>query len=433
MHTILPVFLIPVHYIIIYKIGKFISRKSAIYFVLLYSVFNLFSAYSGYSQGAFLLYRIWQGKSGVINIIIPILILTFLYLCDKKEVAVTDIIFIGMVLVAGLHATTVGIYLVPIAYFALVVGGFVTYRDIKNTCKLIIPIGIVIPFVLLKAYILFVSNLASGASGIEDITNGSETLNFISEFVEKYMANYSGFILLYAVAILYLLIYGSKKIKAVIVVPPIVLMITFVNPFLMDFISRHVTGIPVYWRLYWLLEIPLVIVTMFVTMMQEEQGKFRKVFAGIGVVIIAVSGSFILNGTGFEQRNNKYKLDFHTVQIVDSVNTDAQNQSVRLLLPLDWSYGVREYCGNIELLINRYTDETFQSSGKDNELEELYKELVNPLYVEKEWDAVELYTELKRYNVDYVVVLQDALEKNQIPGGLKMIYNNEEYGIYQVK
>ena len=115
MHTILPVFLIPVHYIVIYQIGKFISQRYAYHFVLLYSVFNLFSAYSGYSQGAFLLYRIWQGKSGVINIIVPILILTFLYICDKKDITVTDIIFTGMVLVAGLHATAVGIYLVPVA------------------------------------------------------------------------------------------------------------------------------------------------------------------------------------------------------------------------------------------------------------------------------------------------------------------------------
>lgn len=86
MHTILPVFLIPVHYIVIYQIGKFISQRYAYHFVLLYSVFNLFSAYSGYSQGAFLLYRIWQGKSGVINIIVPILILTFLYIYAIKKI-----------------------------------------------------------------------------------------------------------------------------------------------------------------------------------------------------------------------------------------------------------------------------------------------------------------------------------------------------------
>ena len=433
MHTILPVFLIPVHYIVIYQIGKFISQRYAYHFVLLYSVFNLFSAYSGYSQGAFLLYRIWQGKSGVINIIVPILILTFLYICDKKDITVTDIIFTGMVLVAGLHATAVGIYLVPVAYFTLVAGNFLIYRNIKNTCKLVVPVGIVMPFVLLKAYILFTSSLSSRASVVENVTDGSEALNFITEFVEKYMAGYSMIILLYGIAVLYLLIYGNKKIKAVVVMPSIVLMITFVNPFLINFIAQHVTGTPVYWRLYWLLEIPLVIVTMFVVMMQEEYDRHGKVFAGIGVVIIAISGSFILNGTGFEYRSNKYKLDSHAVQIADSVNADIQNQSARLLLPLDWSYGVREYCGNIELLINRYTDGTFQSSGKGDELEELYDELVNPLYVEKEWNSADLYTGLKKYDVDYVVIFQDALVNNQISDSLIKIFSNEEYGVYQVK
>ena len=304
-----------------------------------------------------------------------------------------------MVLVAGLHATAVGIYLVPVAYFTLVAGNFLIYRNIKNTCKLVVPVGIVMPFVLLKAYILFTSSLSSRASVVENVTDGSEALNFITEFVEKYMAGYSMIILLYGIAVLYLLIYGNKKIKAVVVMPSIV----------------------------------LVIVTMFVVMMQEEYDRHGKVFAGIGVVIIAISGSFILNGTGFEYRSNKYKLDSHAVQIADSVNADIQNQSARLLLPLDWSYGVREYCGNIELLINRYTDGTFQSSGKGDELEELYDELVNPLYVEKEWNSADLYTGLKKYDVDYVVIFQDALVNNQISDSLKKIFSNEEYGVYQVK
>ena len=53
------------------------------------------------------------------------------------------------------------------------------------------------------------------------------------------MAGYSMIILLYGIAVLYLLIYGNKKIKAVVVMPSIVLMITFVNPFLINFIAEE--------------------------------------------------------------------------------------------------------------------------------------------------------------------------------------------------
>ena len=56
----------------------------------------------------------------------------------------------------------------------------------ENTCKLVVPVGIVMPFVLLKAYILFTSSLSSRASVVENVTDGSEALNFITEFVEKY-------------------------------------------------------------------------------------------------------------------------------------------------------------------------------------------------------------------------------------------------------
>ena len=74
-----------------------------------------------------------------------------------------------------------------------------------------------------------------------------------------------------------------------------------------------------------------------------------------------------------------------------------------------------------------------RSSGKGDELEELYDELVNPLYVEKEWNSADLYTGLKKYDVDYVVIFQDALVNNQISDSLKKIFSNEEYGVYQVK
>ena len=79
-HTILPIFLIPLHYIVIYSIGKTIRNDVAEIFTLLYCMCNLFSGYSGYSQGAFLLFRIWQGKAVMINIVIPILLLWFMQL-----------------------------------------------------------------------------------------------------------------------------------------------------------------------------------------------------------------------------------------------------------------------------------------------------------------------------------------------------------------
>ena len=49
------------------------------------------------------------------------------------------------------------------------------------------------------------------------------------------------------------------------------------------------------------------------------------------------------------------------------------------------------------------------------------------------FNFVRYIEQLKKYDVDYVVIFQDALVNNQISDSLKKIFSNEEYGVYQVK
>ena len=83
-----------------------------------------------------------------------------------------------------------------------------------------------------------------------------------------------------------------------------------------------------------------------------------------------------------------------------------------------------------------YIPKSMKNPNKEKEAKTIavfFDELVNPLYVEKEWNSADLYTGLKKYDVDYVVIFQDALVNNQISDSLKKIFSNEEYGVYQVK
>lgn len=66
------------------------------------------------------------------------------------------------------------------------------------------------------------------------------------------------------------------------------------------------------------------------------------VTAGVGILIIIVSENYILNSTGFEHWTKRYKLNSHAVEIADKINFDADNQEVRLLLPVEWLYDIRE-------------------------------------------------------------------------------------------
>ena len=269
-HTILPVFFIPLHYLIMYLIGKKLYRDKGIYFVLLYAIVNMCSGYSVYSQGAFLLYRIWQGKAVLINCIIPLLILELLVIFEKSIVTGKDIAFLTLILYSGFGATTVGLYLAPIAYFSLVLSYTIYVRKWKNVMKLCIPVVFSMPYVFLKFILLY-----GNANGkvLDALTYNAENISWITEFFERFMNTNTLLVLTFALALCALFIGNNKKILISVALPSVVVILTFANPIWSTFTAKYITGSEVYWRLFWLLEIPLVLVCAMMQLIQQISKK----------------------------------------------------------------------------------------------------------------------------------------------------------------
>lgn len=86
-HTLVPVALIPVTYVIYNEIGKAVfgkSREKRYMFLSLFSVFALFSGVSYSTAERFMLTRTRQGKEALANIIIPLVVLLFLRITKKQ-------------------------------------------------------------------------------------------------------------------------------------------------------------------------------------------------------------------------------------------------------------------------------------------------------------------------------------------------------------
>lgn len=79
-HSIIPIIFISVSYILWWEVGKYLFRdheKRWIFFLFI-NLLNIFGNTSVYTQASFLLFRIWQGKALLPNVILPALLLTFL-------------------------------------------------------------------------------------------------------------------------------------------------------------------------------------------------------------------------------------------------------------------------------------------------------------------------------------------------------------------
>lgn len=86
-HTIIPIVFISISYILWWEVGKCLlkgNEKRWIFFLLI-NVINVFGNTSVYTQSSFLLFRIWQGKALLPNIILPSFLYFFLMLFGNKS------------------------------------------------------------------------------------------------------------------------------------------------------------------------------------------------------------------------------------------------------------------------------------------------------------------------------------------------------------
>ena len=87
-HSIIPFILLPLSYLVYFKIGQklFTAKKDRLpVFMILMALFQMFGNVSIYTNETFLLTRTWQGKSVAGNFILPAVFWIFLCLFEKAS------------------------------------------------------------------------------------------------------------------------------------------------------------------------------------------------------------------------------------------------------------------------------------------------------------------------------------------------------------
>lgn len=87
-HTIVPILYLLFYYAIAYGIGLFLfpdSGKKAKLFVLLICIFNMLGCVTRYTTSSFLLLRLWQGKSMIANLSLPLIVYCFMRLSENYK------------------------------------------------------------------------------------------------------------------------------------------------------------------------------------------------------------------------------------------------------------------------------------------------------------------------------------------------------------
>lgn len=86
-HSIIPIIFISMSYMLWWELGKYLfeSQEKRHIFFLFLNIINIYGNTSVYTQSSFLLFRIWQGKALLPNIIFPAILVLFLNIYDNSE------------------------------------------------------------------------------------------------------------------------------------------------------------------------------------------------------------------------------------------------------------------------------------------------------------------------------------------------------------
>lgn len=135
-HTILPLILIPLTYLIYYEIGKKLCKESTRQlsaFMIFVCMLQIFGNVSIYNNATFLLMRTWQGKSMLANVVIPAIFMVLLWLFEEepgKRAAKSGLWWLLLVLnIVAAMMSTASVFLNSLL---LAVMAFVLYFQEKN-------------------------------------------------------------------------------------------------------------------------------------------------------------------------------------------------------------------------------------------------------------------------------------------------------------
>lgn len=123
-HFVFPCIFVPIVYMIYGLIGNELfkkDKKQVFLFLIILNFLFIWGNYSARTNFTFLLFRIWQGKAVLANIIIPVTWLLLLK-AEDNDFKFVNFLLLFIVNLAGDFTTTMGIALVPIT---VMVVGFV--------------------------------------------------------------------------------------------------------------------------------------------------------------------------------------------------------------------------------------------------------------------------------------------------------------------
>ncbi|MBF0274862.1 MAG: hypothetical protein HQK84_06495 [Nitrospinae bacterium] len=443
-------------------ISKFVDKPlNAVIGSAMITGFLCIDGASNLSYGNFAFIRIYEGKAIMLSILIPLFTAFSIDFFHERNLINWTKLFILAVFSAGVSTSSV--FIIPALIILLSSGFFFANGFSRNNFRTVFYYGLSAIQPVLIGLIIF--SWMTKFFGVNSIIHAGWRKSFADYFTMQFgdWTTPSSFLLFSSLLLLFVLLKG--KTRRFVLGWVFLLLLTFLNPFLSDFMSSKLTSPNGYWRLFYLLPCPLAFGLAVALILERFQ--FKEKFAYKAVVIMTVT-FFILNSSSFihavfQNRNNSYMNFPPTYKINSDIYNDVQiiiNKSPEgpMLAPIRYSRVIpmitytrqqlvmlqggkdilllTKWNGNVQDGIKRLMAVNFISAPRQDGL--------TPF-----WDNLNVYgnnykTETKSYDY-FIEFLQRGLksvvvdtnlpsfhlaEKTLIENDFKLIYTGERFLLY---
>jgi hypothetical protein len=422
-HTILPLLLIPISYMCMDQVASaLIDVKARKYFLLIIILLNFFGGYAAYSSASFLLLRIWQGKAVLVSIIFPILLANCIELIknhiENNNKWKSNLVFISMILLAGVCTSVIGVYLTPL-YYVIIGAPYLISIGLKKAKNILLPIILS----LLPCGIFTVISFIQVLMYNKDYMNSSAP-DWLSIFKINMLSRY--YFILFIIGLIYVCIKGNYLQKLILFASTLFAFLSFLNPLFINFVSQKITGVDVYWRLYWTIPIYYTIAYFISDILAKSKRVYN--YASIGILILLLNnmGYFIYQQPLYSKHLNIYKIPNEVIHIVDFINENKTSEhKPNVLFPENLAAKVRQYSTEVVTVWSRWLYQgTNIIPNSDITLSSFYY----PLYNNEISDTEYIISNLQKLGIEWVILPYELSISDK---RMVLIKSIDNYNIYK--
>ena len=405
-HTLIVPFLLICSAAAYLSLGNKLFSKSihANMFYVLISIFHLMGGFTVYSQGSFLLSRLWQGKAVYLSIVLP-LFMAWMIELYKDSTNKTNYLKITICILAGLALNPTSMYILGFQMLAMFAVICVKKRSLKIATYsfpsvLIYGIFAVLLYLKTSQYPNYIADITK----VDVVTIYNIFINFYGKGI--------GYFIMYLVSIGFILKYGSNSAKILFSYTPGILLLCVWNPLIGQLIAKHITSAVTFWRVFWLIPAGTSIAYVLILMIErlKIQGIKQILLLFLCMIILSYPGKWMFSeDNGFITPTNVEKISNVVLDFGRIISKEGNSSDNITLAPSEFNTTLRQKFTNIELVVSRYVSDFYHYRGKEDVFIEKLS-LNNFIEGNQEGNYEHITNILDKYSVEWVIIKKEKTQ-----------------------